>query len=48
MLGAKRQVEVYRQPKAGEYRERLIYAGEDQLECRSIPAMRLSLATLFA
>ena len=48
VLAAKRQVEVYRQPEAGEYRERLIYAGEDQLECGSIPAIRLSLATLFA
>ena len=48
VLGAKQQVEVYRQPEAGEYRERLIYAGEDHLECGSIPAIRLSLPTLFA
>ena len=48
VLAAKRQIEVYRQPEAGEYRERLIYTGEDHLECGSIPAIRLSLATLFA
>ena len=48
VLAAKRQVEVYRQPEAGEYRERLIYAGEDPLECVPVPAIRLSLSMLFA
>ena len=48
VLAARQQVEVYRQPEAGEYRERLIYAGEDHLECGAVPAIRLSLPTLFA
>ena len=48
VLAAKRQVEVYRRPEAGEYRERLIYAGDDQIECGAIPSIRLSLSTLFA
>ena len=48
VLAAKRQVEVYREPEAGEYRERRIYGGDDQLECGAIPAIRLSLAALFA
>ena len=48
VLGAKCQVEVYRRPEAGEYRERLIYAGDDHIECGAIPSIRLSLPTLFA
>lgn len=48
VLAARQQVEVYRQPEAGEYRERLIYAGEDCIECGAIPAIRLSLSALFA
>lgn len=48
VLGARRQVEVYRELEGGEYRERRIYAGDDELVCTSVPAIRFSLPALFA
>lgn len=48
VLGARRQVEVYRRPEAGEYRERLLYVGEEEVVCAALPAIRLSLPALFA
>lgn len=48
VLAAKCQVEVYRRPEAGEYRERLIYTADDQIECGANRSIRLSLSALFA
>jgi Uma2 family endonuclease len=48
VLADKQQVEVYRRPEAGEYRERRLYSGEEQVECGAVPAIRVALPALFA
>ena len=48
VLGGRQQVEVYRELENGEYRERRTYAGQDELVCTSLPAIRVSLPALFA
>lgn len=48
VLGTRRQVEVYRQPVGGEYRERLIVAGDEELVSTAIPTVRIQLPALFA
>jgi Uma2 family endonuclease len=48
VLGARRQVEVYRRPEAGEYRERRLYSGEEDLVCSALPAIRIELPVFFA
>ena len=48
VLGTRRQVEVYRRPEAGEYRERVLYADDEEIACSPLPAVRVRLSTLFA
>jgi Uma2 family endonuclease len=48
VLAARRQVEVYRRPVADEYRERQLFAADEEIVCSAVPAIRISLATLFA
>ena len=48
VLGARRQIEVYRRPEAGEYRERRLYDGNEELVCAGIPALRVAIPMLFA
>jgi len=48
VLGARQQVEVYRELEGGEYRERCIYADADAVVCTSLPEIRVPLAALFA
>ena len=48
VLAEKQQVEVYRRPEGGQYRERRIYAGEENVECGALAAIRVSLPALFA
>ena len=43
-----RQVEVYRQPENGQYRDRRICAEQDVLTCGSVPGVSLPVASLFA
>jgi Uma2 family endonuclease len=47
VLGTTRQIEVYRQPEGGRYREVQMLALEDSLECGCIPGIRLKAAELF-
>jgi Uma2 family endonuclease len=48
VLGPERRVEVYRRPEAGKYQETCILGTSEVLECSCIPALRLSLADVFA
>lgn len=48
VLAPRRQVEVYRRPEAGGYRERQIFAGDDEIVCDALPAIGVSLPALFA
>jgi Uma2 family endonuclease len=48
VLGQERQVEVYRRPEGGLYRERALCGPDDELECASPPGVRISLRELFA
>jgi len=48
VLGAERQVEVYRRPEAGRYQEACLCGRNDVLECTSVPGLRINLSDLFA
>jgi Uma2 family endonuclease len=44
VLGRERQVEVYRHPEGGRYREKFVVSVKDTLECSSAPGVRLQVA----
>ena len=48
VLPAAQGIEVYRQPENGRYREMRLYTGSDNLECASVPGVRVALGELFA
>ena len=48
VLGADRQVEVYRQPENGVYRQKHLYAAPETLPCESVPGLQVALADWFA
>ncbi|MBX3745525.1 MAG: Uma2 family endonuclease [Verrucomicrobiae bacterium] len=48
VLGATRQIEVYRRPEGGSYRERAIFDVDALLESAVVPDVRLRVAELFA
>ena len=48
VLGEAQQVEIYRKPEAGVYREKIVVGPRDSIECASIPSVRFSLADLFS
>lgn len=48
VLANRRQVEVYRRPVAGEYREQPTIAGDEHLVCAGVHPVRVSLPALFA
>ena len=48
VLGRERRVEVYRRPEGGHYRESALRGPDDELECASLPGVRISLPELFA
>jgi Uma2 family endonuclease len=48
VLGAERQLEVYRRPEAGRYQETRVLGHNDTLECSSVLGLRVTLADLFA
>jgi Uma2 family endonuclease len=43
-----RRVEAHRRPEDGVYRERQIFAGQEQIASTALPAVRVGLRTLFA
>ena len=47
VLGAERQVEVYRRPEGGRYQEKQLFGPGDTIECASVPAVRIRIADLF-
>ncbi len=47
VLAVERQVEIYRHPEGGSYRDRIIVEGGATLECGSVPAVRVRLDELF-
>jgi Uma2 family endonuclease len=48
VLGRERRVEVYRGPEGGHYPERALRGPDDELECGSLPGVRINLRELFA
>ncbi len=48
VLGAERQVEVYRQPLNGVYQQKRLYAADEMLPCESVPGLGVALADWFA
>jgi len=48
VLGAERQVEVYRQPENGVYRQQRLYAAGETLPCESVPGLSVTLDDWFA
>jgi Uma2 family endonuclease len=47
VLGREQQIEVFRQPREGAYREHHVYTREDTLRCEAVPQIRFSLGELF-
>ena len=47
VLGPQRQVEVYREPEEGRYRQVLLFGAADVIECAAIPALHLRVSDLF-
>ena len=47
VLGAGRQVEVYRLPEHGHYGDQKLFGAGETIECRSVPGLRIRLADLF-
>lgn len=47
VLGASRQIEVYRRPENGAYRQRRVHAEGEVIECGSVPGFRLKVGGLF-
>jgi Uma2 family endonuclease len=47
VLGQERQVEVYRQPENGRYKEMHVFGFNDTLECATVPAVRIPVSDLF-
>ena len=48
VLPEERRVEAHRRCEGGVYRERQIFAGEEEIACAALPAVRVSLSALFA
>jgi Uma2 family endonuclease len=48
VLARERQIEVYRNPEGGMYREKRAFSPGEELCCESVPAIRVVLAELFA
>ena len=47
VLARQHQVEVYRQPDAGRYRDVRTYSREDTIDCASVPGIRVALDAIF-
>ncbi len=48
VLAEERQVEVYRQPEGGVYRQQRLYAADETLACGSVPGLSAPLEDWFA
>lgn len=47
VLGAERQIEVYRRPQQGRYHEKHLFGPDEVLECAAVPGVRLRASELF-
>lgn len=47
ILAPQRQVEAYRRPENGRYRETLLFGESDSIECAGLPGVRTQLSELF-
>ena len=47
VLTSERQVEVYRRPENGRYREMRQIGADKTIECSSVPGIRLAVSELF-
>ena len=47
ILAERREVEVYRQPEGGQYRELRTHTHGETIECASVPEIRVELAAIF-
>ncbi|MEK7678250.1 MAG: Uma2 family endonuclease [Verrucomicrobiota bacterium] len=47
ILGQERQVEVYRRPENGRYREMRVFGPDDLIQCVNVPGLEIRLAELF-
>lgn len=47
ILAERQEVEVYRQPEGGQYREVRTYTLAETIECASVPEIRVELAAIF-
>src|SRR5437762_5509585 len=47
VLGREREIEVYRQPENGRYRDKSIFSAAQTLKCGSVPGIQILLADLF-
>ena len=47
VLAPQRQVEVYRLPERGHYREKRLVSSDQTLECAAIPGVRVKIGDLF-
>ena len=47
VLGSQRQVEVYRRPEGGRYREKHLVELDQLLECASLSGMKVKVSDLF-
>lgn len=48
VLGEARQIEVYRRPMGGSYREKNLYSTKDQVQCVAVPQVRFPVSDLFS
>lgn len=46
--GARSEVEVHREPQGLRYQSRIVYSGDDIIECASLPQMKLRAGEIFA
>ena len=47
VLGKERKIEVYLEPKDGQYQKKRIVDPHETLQCASVPALRIQIADLF-
>jgi Uma2 family endonuclease len=48
VLGVENQIEVYRQPENGVYRQKRLYSMDETLVCESVPGLQVALQDWFA
>ena len=47
VLGKERKIEVYLDPRDGQYQQKRIVGAEETLQCASVPALQILVADLF-